>query len=145
MGLKFSMAKGHTPYVGWSAGGTWTNNSEWYTCLIHWNIFTLHTQSSNAAVDCMRPAGGGLETRGTEEFQPVTWLTPEGQWAQLKATYGRFHILAAVQFTFSVLCNIAQLVTDVSGHRVGPFFKSQHALEDCRNMSICDYPVGRVP
>jgi len=72
MGLKLFMSKGHTPYVSWSAGSTWTNNSEWYTCLIHCNIFTLHAQYSYAAVDYMRPAGGGLETHGTEEFQTVT-------------------------------------------------------------------------
>ena len=145
MGLKLFMAKGHTCYVDWSAGGTWTNNSEWYTCLIHRNIFTLHIQFSNAAADCIRPAGGGLETHGIEEFQIVTWLTPAGEWTQLNATYGGFHTLAAVRLTFSVFCDIAQFVTDVSGQRVGPFFKSQHALEDCRNMTICDYPVGRVP
>jgi hypothetical protein len=72
MGLKLFMAKGHTRYVGWSAGGTRTNNSRCYTCLIQCSIFTLHIQISNVAADCMRLAGGGLETHGIEEFQTVT-------------------------------------------------------------------------
>jgi hypothetical protein len=86
MGLKLFMAKGHTRYVGSLVGSTCKKKNKRYTRLIHCNIFIRHTKFTNVAVDCMRPASGGLETHGTAKFQTVTRPSLAGQWAQLNAT-----------------------------------------------------------